>query len=181
MFKGNYFYFSDLILVYGSSIIKGKIINLFQHRILNVHLGLSPYYRGAGTNFFPFVNSEPEYCGATFMYLDQGIDTGEIIHQLRPSILEFDSFHQFSNRFLLEVFNTYVKLVENFNQIKPKKQLNFSQTKNLTKRVYKKIDFTDSSLEKLYNNLDNNMIKKYLLEKNERDKAVKIITQDFLL
>ena len=69
------------ILVYGTSIIKGELVNYFTGKILNLHLGISPYYRGSGTNYFPFVNNEPEYAGCTFMYLDHGIDTGEIIHQ----------------------------------------------------------------------------------------------------
>ena len=100
------------ILVYGTSIIKGEIINTFKRKILNLHLGLSPYYRGAGTNYFPFVNNDPEYAGSTFMYLDKGIDTGEIIHQTRPIINITDSFHQLSNRFLIHSFKNYSKIAE---------------------------------------------------------------------
>ena len=51
----------DIIMVYGTTIIKGDLIRIFEKRIINLHLGLSPYYRGAGTNFFPFVNNQPEY------------------------------------------------------------------------------------------------------------------------
>ena len=39
-------------MVYGTTIIKGDLIRIFEKRIINLHLGLSPYYRGAGTNFF---------------------------------------------------------------------------------------------------------------------------------
>ena len=85
---------------------------MIRNKILNLHLGLSPYYRGAGTNYFPFVNNEPEYVGSTFMYLDEGIDTGEIIHQIRPLINITDSFHQLSNRFLIHSFKTYSKIAE---------------------------------------------------------------------
>ena len=108
----------DIILVYGTSIIKGAILHKYDRKILNVHLGLSPYYRGSGTNYFPFVNNEPEFCGATYMYLDEGIDTGEIIHQIRPYILSTDSFHQLSNRFLIKVFETYVLIAENYFDLK---------------------------------------------------------------
>ena len=37
----------DLILIYGTSIIRGEIINIYRNRILNLHLGLTPYYRGS--------------------------------------------------------------------------------------------------------------------------------------
>jgi len=55
----------DVVLVFGTSLLKQPIIDSFPGRIINVHLGLSPYYRGAGTNFWPLVNGEPEFCGAT--------------------------------------------------------------------------------------------------------------------
>ena len=61
----------DIIIVYGSSILKGEILKIFKKKILNVHLGLSPYYRGSGTNIFPFINNEPEFAGVTFMYIDK--------------------------------------------------------------------------------------------------------------
>ena len=76
----------DIIVSYGSSIIKDNIINKFPGKFLNIHLGLSPYYKGAGTNIWPLVNNEPEYLGITYMYIDAGIDTGAIIHQIRPNI-----------------------------------------------------------------------------------------------
>ena len=51
----------DLLVCYGSSLIDSKLISLYNKKFLNVHLGLSPYYRGSGTNFWPFVNNELEY------------------------------------------------------------------------------------------------------------------------
>ena len=129
----------DLILVYGTSIIKGEIISRFNGRILNVHLGLSPYYRGSGTNYFPFVNNEPEYCGATYMFLDAGIDTGQIIHQTRPLLFPTDSFHQLSNRFLIKVFDDYVKIVENFDKIVNMDSIKISSSNNARYFIRKKI------------------------------------------
>ena len=163
----------DLILVFGTSIIKGQIINRFSGRILNLHLGLSPYYRGSGTNYFPFVNNEPEYCGATYMFLDEGIDTGKIIHQTRPQLFESDSFHQLSNRFLIKVFDDYVKIVENFDKIKSP-EIQFHSSNNV-RNFYKKKDFSDESLIKLKNNFLNGMIPNYLEKKSIRDKDVPLV------
>ena len=95
----------NLIIVYGSSILQGKLLKKFKKKILNVHLGLSPYYRGSGTNVFPIVNNEPEYVGVTFMYLNQGVDTGEIIHQIRPDICVEDSIHDIGNKLILKMFS----------------------------------------------------------------------------
>ncbi len=168
------------ILVYGTSIIKGEIINYFKKKILNLHLGLSPFYRGAGTNYFPFVNNEPEYAGSTFMYLDQGIDTGEIIHQFRPLININDSFHQFSNRFLISSFKTYSKIAERNLKFGLCEPFSTNNIKNKKRLVYKKSDFTSESVIKLYKNLKNGMLDKYLLNKEEKCNNVPILQQDWL-
>ena len=81
-------------------------------------MGLSPYYTGSGTNFFPFVNNEPQFAGATFMFLDEGIDTGEIIHQIRARILKNDNIHKIGNRLIKDVLQNYSQIIINFNKIK---------------------------------------------------------------
>ena len=76
----------DVVLVFGTGILREPLLSAFDGRIINIHLGLSPYYRGAGTNFWPLVNGEPEYVGATIHYLDAGIDTGPMLAHARPTI-----------------------------------------------------------------------------------------------
>ena len=51
----------DVVLVFGTGILRQPLLSTFDGRVINIHLGLSPYYRGAGTNFWPLVNREPEY------------------------------------------------------------------------------------------------------------------------
>jgi len=165
------------ILVYGTSIIKGKIINTFKKKILNLHLGLSPYYRGAGTNYFPFVNNEPEYAGSTFMYLDEGIDTGEIIHQIRPVINITDSFHQLSNRFLIHSFQTYSKIAERHSQNGLKEPFVTSTVENNKRLLYKKSDFSRESVLKMYDNFKKGMIDQYILNQKDRCINVPILEQ----
>ena len=67
------------VISYGCGIIESQVIAKFKNKFLNVHLGLSPYYRGSGSNYWPLVNNEPECVGATFMKIDGGIDTGPIL------------------------------------------------------------------------------------------------------
>ena len=63
-----------------------KYLKVFSNKILNIHLGLSPFYRGQATNYWAFVNNEIQFIGATFHKIDGGIDTGPIIHQIRPKV-----------------------------------------------------------------------------------------------
>lgn len=88
----------DIVSVFGSSILKDEIINSFEGKIINMHLGLSPYYRGSGTNFWPLYDEKPEYVGVTIHYLDKGIDSGKIIVQGRPDIRETDTIHSIGNK-----------------------------------------------------------------------------------
>ena len=165
----------DLIVVYGSSLIKGEILKIYKNKILNVHLGLSPYYKGSATNYFALVNKQPELVGVTFMYLDHTIDGGKIIHQMRPKIFKSDNPHQIGTRLISEMFETCCKLIVNFNKLKSK--VNRKIPKN---RIYKRKDFTLSSLKKLNYNFKNNMIKKYLMRKKYRDQKFYLIKQNFI-
>jgi methionyl-tRNA formyltransferase len=88
----------DVVLVFGTSLLQQPLIDAFPGRIVNIHLGLSPYYRGAGTNFWPLVNGEPEYCGATIHFLDAGVDSGPILAHVRPDIRSSDGPHDIGNR-----------------------------------------------------------------------------------
>ena len=38
----------DVVLVFGTGILREPLLSEFEGRIINIHLGLSPYYRGAG-------------------------------------------------------------------------------------------------------------------------------------
>lgn len=153
----------DLIVAYGCSIIKEKLLNYFENKIINVHLGLSPYYRGSGTNYFPFVNNELEFIGATFMYMDKGIDTGDIIHQIRARIYKNDTLHQIGNRLIGDIAKTYIDIINNFEKLEK-----ISQPKDKKSgRLYKNKDFTKESLEKIYSNFKNGMIENYLQNKKE--------------
>ena len=161
----------DIIISYGSSIIKPPLIDSFPDRFVNVHLGLSPYYRGSGTNFWPFVNNTPEYAGVTFMKIDAGIDTGEVIHQIRPEMYLHDTFHVICNRLLLDMTSKMTKLIHNFENLNKAPQINQSEGD----LYYTNLDFTEVSVARLYDNFKQGVISRYLKHKKARDLAAPII------
>ena len=161
----------DLIIVFGSSILKGKIIKKYYKKILNLHLGLSPYYRGSGTNFFPFVNNQLNYVGSTFMFLDKGIDTGEIIHQEKAMINnKTDNIHTIGFKLIKRSIKVFSSLILNFEKIERKK-IRFSK---YPRKYYKRSHFDLKSLIRLKINLKRGMIKNY------NPQPTKIITQKFI-
>lgn len=158
----------DLIVVYGSSLIRDPLLGEYDGRILNVHLGLSPYYRGTGTNFWPLVNREPEYVGATFMYIDEGVDTGEIIHQLRARVHPNDGPHDIGNRLIADVGRVYPEIVRRFDDLHPISQPDEPDNDH----YYTSSDYNPDATAQLYENFADGMIKEYL--ENEEDRVAKV-------
>jgi len=162
----------DIIISYGCSIIRSELLTIFKKRFVNIHLGLSPYYRGSGTNFWPFVNNELQFIGTTFMHIDHGIDTGEIIHQLRANINSNDTIHQIGNRLIKDSFVECIGLIKNFDALDDMEPIAFDKT---TERYYRKKDFTEESLKIAYHNLDLGSLDKYLNEKEGIDAKYPIL------
>lgn len=80
----------DLLCVFGTSLIRGDLLNEGRLGIVNLHGGLSPEYRGADCTFWALYNGEPEKIGCTLHYIDAGIDTGRLIAHISPEVREGD-------------------------------------------------------------------------------------------
>lgn len=60
-------------------IIRQGIIDALNGRVINMHISLLPWNRGADPNLWSFLEDTPK--GASIHYIDRGIDTGDIIAQ----------------------------------------------------------------------------------------------------
>ena len=169
----------DLIISYGCSIIKSRLLSIFQGRFINIHLGLSPYYRGSGTNFWPIVNNELQFIGTTFMFIDSGIDTGPIIHQIRGDIWNNDNIHQIGNRLIRDSVKECLKLICYKERFKISTIQNDNQ--HNIRRYYKKSDFNLESLDIANKNILNGCVSEYLNKKNQIDKKFPIIRLENLI
>ena len=146
----------DLLVCYGSSLIKEPLISMFQNRFLNVHLGLSPYYRGSGTNVWPIINREPHMIGATFLHLDKGIDTGEIIHQFRADLFLGDSPHSIGNRLIKKMVEECCRVIVSFSALSRERQ------PEANGKIYYQRDFDSAACRALYENCQSSLIGDYL-------------------
>jgi methionyl-tRNA formyltransferase len=73
----------DLIVVAGfSRILRDDVIRIPSRGCINVHPSLLPRYRGPNPIYWVLANGEKE-TGVTVHYVDEGIDTGDVIAQ-RP-------------------------------------------------------------------------------------------------
>ncbi len=81
----------DVIAVFGTSLIKGPLLEKGRLGIINLHGGLSPEYRGADCTFWALYNQEPDKVGCTIHYINAGIDTGNLIAHVSPEVKETDT------------------------------------------------------------------------------------------
>lgn len=160
----------DVVLVFGTSLLKQPLIDAFPDRIINIHLGLSPYYRGAGTNFWPLVNGEPEYCGATIHLLDIGVDTGAILAHVRPEIRGGDGPHDIGNKTIAAAAVALPEIAR--AHVRSPMRGVPQQGSGL---VYKRADFSAAAVNRLYANFAAGMIDEYLTHKTARDAKLALV------
>ena len=74
-----------------NQILKREILQLAPLGFINCHAGALPFYRGRNPLNWALINGETEF-GITVHYIDEGIDTGDIILQKKYAISESDNY-----------------------------------------------------------------------------------------
>lgn len=84
---------ADVIIVFGASYIRGELADaLIARQAVNIHMGISPFYRGSSCNFWAMYDGRPEYVGATIHRLSSGLDSGEMLFHAFPKNIDPDPF-----------------------------------------------------------------------------------------
>lgn len=88
----------DLIVVvaYGK-ILPKQVLELPKYGCINVHASLLPRYRGAGPIQWAILNGESE-TGITTMYMGEGLDTGDMLEQVKTPIGENETADELYTR-----------------------------------------------------------------------------------
>ena len=160
----------DLILLFGTSIIRDPLLSRYSGKVVNLHLGLSPYYKGSATNLYPYLFDEPECIGATIHLATENVDEGSILYQFRPDMEETDSLHDIGNKviqkagkILPEVVNAFFE--GNINPVPQKGSGRLTRNKDVTPYV----------LREIYNLFEEGIIARYLKNKEKRDSKKPIV------
>lgn len=159
----------DRVFLFGSCIIREPVLSFFQGQIVNMHLGLSPYYRGSATNYWPLVDALPECVGVTVHHATSIVDGGRILGQARPDIRADDSIHDVGCKTIM----AGATLLQYFAQLPgplPVGVLQGGQGK-----ICRRADFGVDSLNRLISHMENGMLKAYLADKTERDARYPIV------
>lgn len=157
----------DMMFCFGASLLKEPLLSLLPSgHFVNLHLGLSPYYMGSGTNFWPFVNEELEYVGSTLLHIDAGVDTGDIICHLRPEIELGDDVSTIGCKVIQKSASAMVELIKKASN--GEELLRVKQWEVANPRYYKKSDINPKILRTCRDNLEGGLVEKYI-QKGPKD------------
>ena len=104
-------------------IFKSEIIYLSKHKIINCHAGKLPFYRGRNVLNWVLINDE-EF-GITVHYVDEGIDTGDIILQKKFPISDQDNYKTLLEKSyrMCKYFIWSILMIKNNNVMLPNKKI----------------------------------------------------------
>ncbi|KAF0109274.1 MAG: Uncharacterized protein FD146_318 [Anaerolineaceae bacterium] len=148
----------DLALVFGSGMVRDPLFSALTCPTVNLHLGLSPRYRGAATLFWPFYFLEPPYAGSTFHFIVSEPDAGEIIHQVTPVLHPDDGIHDAACKVVLQSASDAVRLLE----IYAEKGAWVTRKQKATGKNFLASDFMPEHLRMIYNVYNDDLVRQYL-------------------
>lgn len=70
-----------LTFVIGGRMLSKATLDTIASPILNFHVGFTPDYRGVNGGYWSLIEGKPDRFGGTVHYIDQGVDTGDIVDQ----------------------------------------------------------------------------------------------------
>lgn len=134
----------DLIVIcHFQKLISSKIFNIPTLGCINLHPSLLPYYRGMSPQHYPIINGESE-TGITVHFVDDGIDTGDIILQKKIQINNEDYVSDLQKKMKI-IYSTIV--VEAIDKIETKKNEYIIQ-KHLEGSYFGKLKISDCIISK---------------------------------
>ncbi len=139
--KSEYFS-SDAYIVFGSSYIKNDLVNfLINNNALNIHMGISPYYRGTDCNFWALFDNNLHLVGATIHYLSKGLDNGNILYHAMSNLKSNPFEYTMST-----VKSAFYSLIERIQDKSIFRMQSIEQDRSKEIRYSKNIEFTEEIL-----------------------------------
>ncbi|MDO9147075.1 MAG: formyltransferase family protein [Hydrogenophaga sp.] len=104
----------DLVLVSGTDLLRHPLIEAIHRwgKVVNLHTGISPYIKGGPncTNWALFIK-RPDLIGNTVMWLDTGIDSGNIVSTERTPLKGDESLSDLHRKVMDHGHDLYCRAV----------------------------------------------------------------------
>jgi methionyl-tRNA formyltransferase len=82
----------DIVVVNGTRIISKKILQCSKAVFINMHVGITPWYRGSHGGYWALYHNDAQNFGTTIHLIDAGVDTGAVLKQVFASPAKADNF-----------------------------------------------------------------------------------------
>lgn len=92
-----------LVLIIDTRILSKRTLSAISGKILNVHAGITPKYRGWHGGYWALTKEDPGNCGVTVHLVDEGIDTGGILYQKLIKPTKKDNYYTYPSLQLVTV------------------------------------------------------------------------------
>ncbi len=149
----------DLILSYGVHKLTAETLGgITCKRQWNIHGGLSPWYRGVTTHFWPSYFLEPQMTGMTIHELTQAIDGGALIHQSVAEMVRGDGLHDLACRAVSALGNEMPALLRAVSQ----GEVKAPHTQGTTGRIWRSADWRPEHLHLIYEVYGDRIVDRYL-------------------
>lgn len=144
----------DLLLCNSySMIIRDDVRNIFKGDCINVHGSLLPKNRGPNPTQWAIIKGEKK-TGATIHYMDNGLDTGDIIVQKEVLIADYDTWVDVNHKICKTIgylLNKYLPIIIQGKNNRVKQEHEQSTANFRLTPEYPKIDFIKMNDEQIYN------------------------------
>lgn len=148
---------ADVLISYGVHKLSNELLAEAPAYAWNIHGGLSPWYRGTTTLFWPFYMLQPNWAGMTVHKLTAKLDAGDILHHSVPELNYGDGIHDVANKAVKQVAEDLSYILTNLKL----EELSFVPQKSAGK-LFLSSDWKPEHLRVIYQLFDNNIVDRFL-------------------
>lgn len=102
----------DVVIVYGTRIIKGQTLRAVAAPFINYHAGYNPLYRGQHGAYWARTIGDHAHAGITIHLVDEGVDTGAVLYQAVSEFSTDDNITTYQFRQMADAIPLMVRAVE---------------------------------------------------------------------
>lgn len=151
-------YSPDLLLSYGVHILSPEILATAQRAAWNMHGGLSPWYRGTTTHFWPSYFLQPQFTGMTLHETIASVDAGAIVHQSVAELVRGDGLHDLSCRAVHSLIPDIPRIIRKFFSPEPID----TKVQTTSGRIWRSSDWRPDHLRPIYEHYNDSIVDLYL-------------------
>jgi len=153
----------DQIIIFGTSLLGAKFLDLYPDQILNLHVGLSQFYRGSSCNFWPIYDLKPQLLGATVHFVSKRIDGGNILIQDTIALDANDSEFVLMTKPIILGTKLMIEAIKHTNS-----DLAIHGTPQGNGTLHQIKDFTPKAIIKIANLVNSGKLQKKIKSENAR-------------